>query len=358
MERAVQAQLITFLKDNEVFSKFQSGFRKRHSSKTAIVYLTDQIVEHMDNQRMCGTVFIDLKKAFDLVDHKCLLHKLDHYGVRGNALTWFEDYITTRTQKVNYDGKLSSSLEVECGVPQGSILGPLCFIFYINDLPECVTDCNINMYADDTIIYFAAKSKTEIEITLQNDLNRVSDWMKENRLIVNHTKTKTMLIGSRPRLKNIQTFDILMGGKRIERVTKCDKNLGVILDQHLVWHEHVESTGKMVAKRLGILSRIRYCLTLDAANRVYNTMIQPIFDHADTSWGVLSEVCNNELQRLQNRAACIVLRRNRTENCLSSLNWLHLSTRRKIHRCVLVFKIFNCVPVYFNDYFTKKLKCS
>ena len=220
MERAVQAQLITFLKDNEVFSKFQSGFRKRHSSKTAIVYLTDQIVEHMDNQRMCGTVFIDLKKAFDLVDHKCLLHKLDHYGVRGNALTWFEDYITTRTQKVNYDGKLSSSLEVECGVPQGSILGPLCFIFYINDLPECVTDCNINMYADDTIIYFAAKSKTEIEITLQNDLNRVSDWMKENRLIVNHTKTKTMLIGSRPRLKNIQTFDILMGGKRIERVTK------------------------------------------------------------------------------------------------------------------------------------------
>ena len=94
-------------------------------------------------------------------------------------------------------------------------------------------------------------------------------------------------------------------------------------------------------------------MTLEAANSVYNTLIQPISDYADTSWGVLSEACNNELQRLQNRAARIVLRRNRTENCLSSLNWLHLSTRRKI-RCVLVFKILNnCVPVYFNDYFTK-----
>ena len=111
----------------------------------------------------------------------------------------------------------------------------------------------------------------------------------------------------------------------------------------------------------GTIAKLLYWLVLQlkyiqysAANRVYNTMIQPIFDYADTSWGVLSEACNNELQRLQNRAARIVLRRNRTENCLSSLNWLHLSTRRKIHRCVLVFKISNnCVPVYFNNYFTK-----
>ena len=150
----------------------------------------------------------------------------------------------------------------------------------------------------------------------------------------------------------MQTFEILLGGVRIERVTKFEY-LGVTLDQHMIWHEQVESIGKKVAKRLGILSRIRYYLTLEAANSIYNTMIQPIFDY-DTSWGVLSEVCKNELQRLQNRAARIVLRRNRTENCLSSLNWLHLSTRMKIHRCILVFKILNnCVPVYINNYFTK-----
>ncbi|CAB4002707.1 Hypothetical predicted protein, partial [Paramuricea clavata] len=107
MERAVQIQLVDFLNENSVLSQFQSGFRKKHSTETAIVYLSDRIIEHMDRQRLCGAAFIDLKKAFDLVDHKCLLHKLEHYGVRGNSLNWFKDYITTRTQRVKYDNKLS-----------------------------------------------------------------------------------------------------------------------------------------------------------------------------------------------------------------------------------------------------------
>ena len=100
MERAVQIQLVDFLNENSVLSQFQSGFRKKHSTETAIVYLSDRIIEHMDRQRLCGAAFIDLNKAFDLVDHKCLLHKLEHYGVRGNSLNWFKDYITTRTQRV------------------------------------------------------------------------------------------------------------------------------------------------------------------------------------------------------------------------------------------------------------------
>ena len=131
MERAVQIQLVDFLNENSVLSQFQSGFRKKHSMETAIVYLSDRIIEHMDRQFLCGAAFIDLKKVFDLVDHKCLLHKLEHYGVRGNSLNWFKDYITTRTQRVKYDNKLSGSTEINYGVPQGSILGPLCFILLL-----------------------------------------------------------------------------------------------------------------------------------------------------------------------------------------------------------------------------------
>ena len=128
MERAVQVQLLTFLKENRVLSPHQSGFRKQHSTETAVVFLTDQILEHMDNQKMCESVFIDLKKAFDLVDHGSVLHKLEHYGVRGPSLAWFCDYLITRSQKVQFKNDLSPGLRLDFGVPQGFILGPLLFI--------------------------------------------------------------------------------------------------------------------------------------------------------------------------------------------------------------------------------------
>ncbi len=113
----------------------------------AILYLSNRIIEHIDRKHLCGAVFIDLKKAFDLVNHKCLLHKLEHYGVRGNSLNWFKDYITTKTQKVKYVNKLFDNIEIKNGVPQSSVLGPLCFLLYINDSPKCVTKCDMNMYA-------------------------------------------------------------------------------------------------------------------------------------------------------------------------------------------------------------------
>ena len=219
MTRAVQIQLVDFLNENSVLSQFQSGFRKMHSKETAIVYLSDRIIiEHIDRQRLCGAAFIDLKKAFDLVDHKCLLHKLEHYGVRSNSLNRFKDYITTRTQRVKYDKKLSGSTEINYGVPQCFILGPLSFVLYINDLPECITKCDINLYANDTVIYYANKTAKNVDIALQNDLDKVSDWLEENKLLLNQKKTKVILFGTKPKLNKVNTFSILLKGQEIERV--------------------------------------------------------------------------------------------------------------------------------------------
>ena len=164
---------------------------------------------------MCGSVLIDLKKAFDLVDHGCLLHKLEHYGVRGSSLAWFRDYLTTRSQKVQFKNDLSPGLRLDFGVPQGSILGPLLFILYINDLPECLVNCSIGMYADDTVIYFSDFSPVEIKRAVQDDLDRIAQWMDTNRLILNQSKTKGMLFGTRQKLDNA-VFNIMLSGNKME----------------------------------------------------------------------------------------------------------------------------------------------
>ena len=179
MERAVQVQLLQFMTQNNILSMFQSGCRKMHSTETAVVHLVDQILQGMDGQKLTGAVFIDVKKAFDLVNHQCLLHKLEHYGVRGPSLIWFEDYLTTRSQRVQHQNELSSSLRLDFGVPQGTILGPLLFVTYINDLPLCLQSTSIGMYADDTVLYSTGAELNNIKNSLQEDLKRVDKWLTD-----------------------------------------------------------------------------------------------------------------------------------------------------------------------------------
>ena len=353
MERAVQVQLLAFFEVNKVLSVYQSGFRKKHSTETAVVHLADHILEHMDKQQLTGAAFIDLKKAFDLVDHKCLLHKLEHYGVRGHSLGWFRNYLTTRSQRVQYGKELSSSLPLDFGVPQGSLLGPLLFVIHINDLPQCLLHSSISMYADDTVIYYSGSEVSNIRENLQEDLNRVEQWLVNSKLILNQSKTKGLLFGTRQLLQTTSDFVLQIQSKDIERVTKFTY-LGTMLDEQLHWKEHIDTTCKKVNKRLGLLARIRSCLTLKAAKCVYNTLIEQILSYTDTAWGELSVGSSKSLQRLQNRAARIILKRDSSRGTFNVLGWTDLEINRKIHKCVLVFKcLHNLVPQYLSNYFIR-----
>jgi exonuclease III len=353
MERSIQTQLVAFLTENNVLSVHQSGFRKNHSTETAVIHVVDHILQHMDKQQVTGAVFVDLKKAFDLVDHECLFYKLEHYGIRGQTMSWFRNYLTNRTQRVNYANELSPSRVLNYGVPQGSVLGPLLFVLHINDLPKCLLSCSISMYADDTIIYFSGSDTNEIMETLQNDLDRVAQWMTSSRLVLNYSKTKVMLFGTKQKLGRFGDFTIQLQGKLIERVPKFSY-LGVMLDEQISWKEHTEEICNKVSKRLGLLSRIRSCLTIDASKCVYNSVVQPIFDYTDAVWSELPAGCSQSLQKLQNRAARIILQRESSRNTFDILNWVDLSTRRQIHKCVLVFKCLNnLVPEYLSGYFVK-----
>ena len=322
-------------------------------SETAAVNFVDHILEQMDRQMMTGSIFIDLRKAFDLVDHQCLLHKLAHYGIRDKSLKWFENYLTTRLQSVKYNQDISSNLAIGHGVPQGSILGPILFVIYINDLPQCLMKSAIGMYADDTVIYFSATSAGLIKQVLQNDLIYVEQWLQENKLVLNQSKTKWMLFGTRQKLEHSSDIEIQFHGQNIDRVSNfC--YLGVTLDEHLSWNEHVEIICHKVSKRLGLLSRIRPYLTQKAAKCVYNCLIQPILNYTDTVWGLLSIGCGKNLQHLQNRAARIVQGRSTTDEAFQKLGWINLQTQRIMHKCILVYKcLYNLAPPYLCDYFLR-----
>ena len=351
MEHAIQVQFLAFLTEHDLLSDYQSGFRKKHTTETAIVYLTDYILEHMDRQMTTGAVFIDLKKAFDLLDHECLLFKLEHHGVRGSSVDWFRNYLTKQTQRVQFGNDKSSTQAIGFGVPQGSILGPLLFVLYINDLPQCLENCSILMfYADDTVMCSMNLCTSEIDRMVKDDLNRVAQWMESSRLIINQSKTKSVLFGSWQNLAKSPNSWIQFYGKTLERVAKFSC-LGVVLDENLSWKDHVEYVNSKVSRRLGLLSCIRTCLT-EASKQVYTSLLQPLFDYAGDAWGEISEGCCKELRCLQNRAAQIMLRKNTSNDTFCVLNWLNRASRRKMHKCILVFTCLNNLePKYLMQYF-------
>ena len=187
-------QLYQFLVANKLLSGKQFGFRKGLSTTiSALTSFADEVLLNMEQGRLCGAVFLDLTKAFDTVDHQILLSKLSAYGLSGNSLQWFRSYITDRKQRTSCRNEMSNELPVTHGVPKGSILGPLLFVIYINDLPSILECCYASLYADDTVIYCYGSSSQELSDKLNRDLLAVAKWLNDQKLTLNLEKTKCML---------------------------------------------------------------------------------------------------------------------------------------------------------------------
>lgn len=352
LERAVHIQLYAHLSQNQLLNPYQCGFRKLHSTETAAISFVDTIRRNIDHGMMTGAVFIDLQKAFDTVNHKRLLHKLQDLGIINLELKWFEDYLHNRMQRVRYQNVLSDPNLIQTGVPQGSILGPLLFIVFINDMALVTRNCNMLIYADDTVLFCSSKDSDEISKVLEENMELIDTWLSENILFLNKKKTECMLFGTSVRLSRVQNFSVSIKGSILNRVTEY-MYLGIVIDEVLSWKEHVHHMLSKAGKRIGMLRRIRKDLTVFAADKVYKAFIRPTMEYCDTVWTGCGKTNGDALEKVQNRAARIVTKLQRSEEALKYLKWESLLYRRDKHVYNLVKRsLVGKTPQFLKHYFS------
>ena len=299
-----------------------------------------------------GAVFIDLRKAFDTVDHNVVVRKLQQIGVVNTELNWFKNYLNNRTQVVKIENKSSQVSDISTGVPQGSILGPLLFVLVINDLPPHLDNCGTLMYADDTDLFYSSKDVKKIEYTLTKDIDKINNWLEENSLFLNKKKTECVLFRTGARLNSVQDFTVYVKGTPITQVLEY-KFLGVTLNETLSWNAHVSSILSKAGKRIGMLGRIRSNITINTTNRIYKSFIIPVLEYYDTVWNCCLELLNSDsLEKLQRRTARIVTRDFSSDDVMKCLAYHSLEVRRQEHVYKLVKRcISRKSPQFFHDYF-------
>ena len=342
MERILYNQIYNYLTTFGLLSNSQFGFRKSHSTATALLECTNEWYVNLDRKLFNLVVFIDLKKAFDTVDHQILFKKLQHYGIKGQAHSLLKSYLTNRSQKCQLNGFVSSEQPIKCGVPQGSILGPLLFLLYINDLPECLDNTRPRLFADDTNLTASGESLNDIEIAVNSDLENLRNWLMANKLSLNVAKTEFMLIGPK-RMKTDSSLNILIENKQIKQVNEC-KTLGILIDQHLSWNNNTKNICKKVTAGISALRRVKPFVNKETLISIYNAIIRPHFDYCCEVWDVFGKTQSDRLQKLQNRAARVIMSMSNDidqSTALQALGWEPLYIMRRKTKAKLMYKVLN-----------------
>ena len=357
VERIIYDQTMDFLTENKVLYKFQSGFRKNHSTDFCLSYLTDKISSGFDEGLMTGMILIDLQKAFDTIDHEILIAKLPYIGFSDNSINWYKSYISNRKFKVNISDKFSSSADLTCGVPQGSILGPLLFLLYVNDMPQSVK-CDLFLYADDSCLVYQAKELSKIESRLNEDFASICDWFVDNKLSIHfgEDKTKSILFATKNKSKNIGNLNISYKNINIKQYSSVTY-LGCILDETLSGESMALYVLNKLNARLKFLYRKNEFLTPALRRLLCNALIQPHFDYACSAWYTsLNKKFRTKLQIMQNKCVRFCLQQGKRTHAgfieFDKLNWLPVEKRFNQCLCVNTFKFYNdTCPLYLGDIF-------
>ena len=339
LEKLVHKQFENYLETNSLLSNCQHGFRKNHSTIHTVEQLTNYIEKKMNVGLPTLATFVDFRKAFDCVQHPTLLEKLSSFGVEGGAIEWFKSYLTGRKQRVLANNVYSSFQTVTQGVPQGSVLGPLFYILYTNDITNIIKNCNVAMYADDTVIYTANHNFENSMRKMRCDVNALSSWCEANGVKMNTDKTKMMSFGSAKMLKKLPVTKIEVNAVPLQNVS-CYKYLGVTLDGQLNYSNHVGKTISNVALKLRQFRRMRPFLTPKAATMVYKNMLLPMIEYGDVFVSGTTSENKRKLQVLQNKGLHCALDRDKEthiEDLHEEAKLWRLCDRRELHVYNLMF---------------------
>lgn len=284
LEKVVHKRIYKFFNDKELLFHSQYGFRNNHSTNLAISELMSSILKGFDEKKYTLGLFLDLSKAFDTIDHDILIAKLYHYGIRGVALTWLKNYLTGRNQYVEFKGTKSNMLPVSCGVPQGSVLGPLLFIIYMNDLPNALTHSSSILFADDTTIHHTHENIDILFANMNIDLNYVTEWFKANKLSLNTLKTHFILFHS----KNMEIPEVIpqitLANTVIQNVAQV-VFLGLTLDSNVEWKMHIRNIEAKLSSSLYIIRQVRNLLPPDILKTLYYSLIFSKLQYGIMHWG-------------------------------------------------------------------------
>ena len=308
LEKLIHQQLSLFFKENSLLADEQHGFRRNHSTIHAISQVTDYINTKMDARLAIPAVFIDFRKAFDCVQHSVLLGKLRNMGLGEIVIDWIRSYLSNRQQRVFANDTYSTYQNVTQGVPQGSVLGPLFYIVYANDLAKAVKNCKIAMYADDTVLYTSNKDFGTSVRHLQEDIDSLNVWCGANGINANTDKTKVMIFGTKCTLGKLAPFELKFGTDVLQLVSSY-KYLGLTLDGQLNYNLHISKVVGSVTDKLKQFQRMRNFLSTKAAIMVYKGMILPILEYGDIFFHAASVVNRKRLQVLQNKGLRCALNR-------------------------------------------------
>ena len=357
LEKLMFNRVYSFLEVNKLIYKLQFGFRQRHNINHALVQITESIRKSLDDGNFACGVFIDLQKAFDTVNHAILTSKMEYYGIRGVANNWFKSYLSQRSQFVSIQGFNSDEKAVLHGVPQGSVLGPLLFLIYINDLHKAIKNSSVYHFADDTNLLRFSSSPKKLQKELNFDLKCLYNWLLANKISLNCSKTELIFFHTNEKDPTRSfTFKIKINGHAIHPTTHL-KYLGVYLDSTLSGNYHISILTKKLKRANGMLSKVRHYVPKEELKSIYHSIFSSHMIYGCQIWGQGSENHIASIQKLQNRALRTIEFKNKDDDVdpLYVSNYvLKLTDFIKLQNCLLTHQFLNNqLPDCFNDYYFK-----
>lgn len=360
LERIVYKQLTAYLGTHNLLDTCQSGFRNNHSTTTALLKISEDIREAIDRREVTVLTLIDFSRAFDSVDFDILISKLRQMHLSDSAVTWMDSYLRDRQQCVYHDNRSSSWRRVRAGVPQGSVLGPLLFTLYINDISSVLEHCQYHLYADDLQVYTYSRpdSLNERLSSLNDDLLSISNWARKFGLNLNPDKTQAILLGQQRLLSsiNMNTLQSVSLNNTIIPFSITVKNLGIYFDSNMNWNTQIRNICRKVFSIMHSLKRLKNFLPTKLKEILVQTLVMPHFDYCDVLYSNLSAELSQKLQRVHN--VCVrfifnIRRHDHISEYFLRLSWLRLQDRRLVHSLCLLYRIIHdSTPNYLASRFT------